>query len=256
MINFKNFLFKRTGRIEIITEDKVIKLLSKYSEEELNEIFSGPRFYRGDNKAFAYGICRPTKLDKRVSPNVYNNYYNLFLSNDETWKEYPPREYSIIGSTDLDSISNYDNLVYICIPLSKQANIGIAPNYDLFKSFKTLDKLKFNSLNSFFYEVNKCIDSPDSITDYNTLKKELEKPEFLINTKKSDSKEMIKAFEKSVNAFKTIQELLDPKNNDFKHMTYNNFIRGTFDDNEVWTSDDVIMINTYYIKNIKSKLGI
>jgi len=101
MISFKNFLLEIRGveRTKKINEDEVIELLaSNYSKDELSVIFLGNNhFYRGAILDSDLMFCSP-KLNRRISPNAHNNFYNIFLSNNIRWKSYPPREYSAIGT--------------------------------------------------------------------------------------------------------------------------------------------------------------
>jgi hypothetical protein len=81
------------------------------------------------------------KIEKRTSVGIAN-YYTLIMSNDPKWKEYPPRDSSIILATNQHTAEGFGD-PYIVFPYDN-ANFGIVQKEDIWSIWGNKLGLGFN----------------------------------------------------------------------------------------------------------------
>jgi len=139
LLNSKNY-------IENINEEQFFKLMKNY---KVNVRFPIYRMIKSQYKIYNnfysdINIVNPRIID-RVAPYSESNLHNLYLSNAETWSNFPKRNKSLIGG-DHD-ISSRSGKVMVVIPLEDR-KIAVAPD-DIWVSFKYL----FGNINNFFKKI-------------------------------------------------------------------------------------------------------
>ena len=230
-------------------------LLNEYTVEELRNILGStdksPKMYRGDKLTSKIGFINP-KLSRRFSPYASNNFYNLYLSNHETWKEYPSREYSVVCSTDFNKAREYNNEIYMLIPMKRTAKIAIAPNDDIWTSFLT-NVGDLNNLNREIANAKNVLErsgvkvSSKWDEDWNETEKIIKQynKEFLEDPKTDQIMvTQIAAYlvQKYGSLYEALTILLSPSKNEFELKTFENFIKSNVSNKEVWTDEPCFMI--------------
>ena len=266
-MKFRDLVFERTERTIVSDIEEVSKILLKeYSHRDLDIILNcRSPFFRGDNASDPYLIIDPS-LNKRTSPNASNNYYNIFLSNNEKWKIYPPREYSVVGSTAEGKAENYHNSLYILIPLKKSTKIAVAPGSDLWLSFSSVAWKNMGNLDEFTSELEvffdkllkkKVITKVPSDNDYKELKDTLKSitPEIYKEHATSYFKKLFKIPDGKT-MYDVVTDMLSPDENNFKLIDTLDFFNKPPSRSEVWTDKKCVMIEANHIDELKKKVGI
>jgi hypothetical protein len=243
-MNFRNYLNER--RTTKVVEHFVRNFVEKYCQDAFNgtPMFRGVRSYTQD-----YYYVEASESTPRISPYSDHNFYNLLFSNLPSWKQYPPRDKSIVGTTDFDRAGNrQQGTPYLIIP-KDGTKIGVCPEYDIWFSFSnnmsgTLDH--FNDvLTDFFYENN--VSSTKIETDYNSFKKACMKIDKLKETGRLIlynggwlGDDLLYEFAQQGSGFlEFLNRKLDPERNDFGLAKSGDYIG---DDNEVWTDGQCILV--------------
>lgn len=111
--------------------------------------------YRGESSRKPWLYVIPEK--GRTSAYAVHNTYNVLLSNLPSWKKYPKRGDSIVGSTSLIKARQYNGGLYTVYPFDG-ANIGVCPKSDIWDSFwgtlgrgESLDNFNFKMVDLFEY---------------------------------------------------------------------------------------------------------
>jgi len=245
--------YDKNGYKTIIKKENIKKIISENCKDFSWE---DKPIYRGVETDDLF-IVDPT-LSERKSANT-QNFYTYLIDNSEEWKDYPDRSKSIICSHNSEVARIYSNSKYPhrVIPFD-DAKIGICSKHDFWFSFIGCSDL-FSSLvefNDFIYFVGKILK-----IEFNNNDKELffEKFEFFLDKMTQISpEELSKKIEKSYGIYithdtvemfkkfpKTLEEindLLDPKNNDFKLKSYKDAIKLKEHDIEVWTDSKCLII--------------
>lgn len=255
-MRLNNFLIlEGETRSHKITEDEVYAFADDYCSDALNGyIKNTSRIFRGNTDLnSSYYIW--TSGSERTSPYATNNIYNLLLSNLPSWKKYPKRDLSLVGTTNADSASHYGLDIFIVLPVDN-AKIGVCSAYDIWESFSNYAGGTLNDLNislaSTIEKVTGMEIHHGQPKEYNVLLKyfdEIDKWkigqrgrgvlkktfEFLPHplTEKYINNPKVKLME-------ILDWLLDPGDNGFKLMKSGD----NFPENrELWTQDKCILIN-------------
>jgi hypothetical protein len=105
------------------------------------------RIYRGMQAESKILFADSRTINRRASAG--SNIVNAFVSNDPSWADFPKRDRSFICATgdDATMITDEYGIPYVVLPIGNP-NIGIASNYDFWKSFnKSLSKFSKQSGN-------------------------------------------------------------------------------------------------------------
>jgi len=275
MKNYINFITEKyTEELSEDEFDKLFKTSPLYDTFMKNDINDLTIIYRGvegndyrgkfNNYYGDYNVIDPKEIE-RVSPNASSNLYNLFFSNSERWSEYPKRNKSLICG-DFNAVSRRgDNTQMIVIPL-EHVKIGVCSDDDIWTSFGNSLK-NCSYINNFFNfidnEYNRIGGFVDPIDDQNwnnfvkdlNLYDELRKGEENLYKYIRDNSLIEKYIDEKISTLELLDELFDPKKNDFQLLEYDGTNLPT--NREVWTDSKCLLVKSnmffkYLIKN-KSK---
>lgn len=127
-MRFKTFLESQWANSKMEFADMVEWVENNASRFMLRE----QHIFRGMPKEDAEGLYNGANLNRRSSFALFN-YYNLWLSNDSAWQDFPKRDKSFICTTDMRKAIEYGDPYYV-IPADKTP-IGICPKDDIWFSF-------------------------------------------------------------------------------------------------------------------------
>ncbi len=257
------------GRSVPLSDDEGNKLLR--GNNYYGSTFGTP-IYRGVpnvNSKFLY--IEPNKFE-RVSANT-ENFYTLLIDNSERWKKYPKRSKSIICSTSIATAHNYGK-IYRVIP-KVGSLIGLCPCNDIWKSFEFFLPIINTFINVLahqknitkigeietYYDLVVLFNDYDYWRDeaYNDIRSNLEEDEeidehqfllelledqLLMNIYNPDLKHLIKLFVeyyiKDKDSIDFLENILDPKDNDFALVKAGNHTIPT--NREVWTEGPCLLV--------------
>lgn len=152
---FKNFLLEAAPH-EKLDRDSAIQFARNHCMAAIknpNALWRGVRI----NDSLYCTVNPHTTL--RPSANT-TNYYNLLLSNIPSWKEYPPRNRSLIATGDVKYAESFSNgttgNIFRVFPIDNSV-MGICPQFDIWNSFKHASELlgQYNTLDG--VELNEII---------------------------------------------------------------------------------------------------
>jgi hypothetical protein len=221
--------------------------------------------YRGlDNyEKINYRLTNPKKSYREPS-NDAANYQQLIMDENPSWKDYPKRGYSVIGTTSDKIAGLYGgddyNAVFRLIPLKENSLFGVCPKADIWTSFPKLCDFYseicelFNNYEDF--DIESISDWSDFLKDeiihniqpdYNELETKINA--FYINDdiQSRISPDLKNKIAKAGGLFNYTVKLMEPKLNKFKLINYNLTsviynISNVFDNREVWTSAECLMV--------------
>lgn len=134
----------RTERSVPTSVEKSYRLLSADYSEAANVYLQNPNFgiYRGYSKHSAGGrfkredivyINDPTVSERRSRDT--NNFYNWFISKSERWKNYPPRDRSLVATMIESTAYHYGSMVYCLIP-ENNSRFVVSSSSDVWGAFR------------------------------------------------------------------------------------------------------------------------
>ncbi len=238
------------SRSKFISNEEVKNLLHNECSDALKAFYKGKKLFRGyyDNKDYALSID-PKSGKPRKSAYTGSNYYTLLMDNLASWKKYPKRSQSVICSTSYTKAKEYtfSNNVYFVFPYNG-SKFGVAPNDDIFTSFKMYDRYqimgtgrKFNTFLKDFLSIS----GNNTDKDWNTLLKAFKKYDKLRvyddNILDFDIMQFDEFTKKEYNGslLNTFNRLMNPQKNDFRLTKDINTIPA---EREVWTDGKCVMI--------------
>lgn len=143
--NFKTFLRES----QFTRETSLVSALS-YAREHcklaMANMDKGVFVYRGVRGSNPDYLLVDPKVSKRKSANT-NNLYNLILSNSPKWALYPPRDNSIICTTNHEYSTGFGSEYLVIMP--DDARVGECCDEDLWNSFKTIIEFGIQSMHEF-----------------------------------------------------------------------------------------------------------
>lgn len=235
------------------TEKVSYEFAEHYLKTKCKQAMKGTHIYRGAmSYEDEYLFVKPSISKPRLSPNASYNFYNLLMSNLPSWKQYPPRDKSLICTTDYRNASRRSlNNCYYVLPVDG-SKIGVCPRGDIWDCFSDLnvgDMQEFNiQLDEFFSDnligkersLLEYIDTdyPDFIKACNAID-EIKKTEQLLPLEFSMF--WLKPYKDSdTKLIDYLNNILDPKEHDFELKKTGAFISGNY---EVWTDGDSLLID-------------
>lgn len=252
-MRFKSFLFESNNSLTPLTREEAITIARKNCKEALTS--REPLVARGLRSSITeskeeFRLVKPSSVIRK-SANTSNE-YNLLLSNLPSWKEYPPRNKSIICAT-------FGNIEYtksfgdsnIVIPFNG-AKFGVCPAFDLWESFPKLHNLfgdpdyqfSLHEFNSTLVKLcYKAKISYNSNLSYDTLLKIFDKLTIYFNSLESPDS-FDKKFIDAMNGksfLQLIEQLFSPRKNGFKVLPYLKLKSDVANHKEVWTDSDSIL---------------
>lgn len=231
--------------------------------------------YRGMEKDIYHPYIYAYKPHRgqRQSPYAHGNFYNLLLSKLDNWKDYPPRNRSLICASNVGKTSNY-GFPHIVFPTNNPV-IGICSDEDIWDSFPNFETINISDAEEFNIELQNFLTrlgkySPKLQKSYPALRRAFAdikkmsqtKPphELYTNTHNSVSDELMSDFDNFVfNKFngdveEAVKFLLDPEKNGFKKVRLSNYnVKG---DREVWFYGSAILVEIEpYLDILKMEFG-
>ena len=260
MTRLKSYILSE-GRSQPIDEKNALMTIKKYCRDA---VFAPYELYRG-NEHLSDNYYYWKSTHERTSPHAANNIYNLLLSNLPSWKAYPKRNMSLVGSSRERTASNYSSSIFIVLPFDG-AKIGVCPESDIwgsFKEFEPFDEVnyrlarilkdvldikidydepsKYAELLEYFIRLDdfKSIDEPENdegIYDgMSYIADTVDRGEYnflqRLGYLKNKDDAMVDCFNKA----------LDPDDNHFDLITIGKGSIG--DDNEFWTDSECILVS-------------
>lgn len=260
---------------EFLLEIKLWKGTKQIPEKEAIEIFknncSKYLDYNKNGKEFKilrtvkdfyenYYYVNPKEYERK-SLNTYN-YYTLIMNNDKTWKEFPKRK--LICRIRLSS----SLIPYIVIPFD-DSKWGVCTDTDMWFSYSDrlrkygmgrLDQLT-NLLHKLYTHLFKYPIRDDNFDDFKEdlieLKKELVKEKenikdsYILNPDGFYYDTFIKDLLYSESIYDFLVDLLNP--NHFEIVNATDF-NPKYDNREVWTDDQCLLIHPYEYYNFIKKV--
>ena len=257
----QNFLIEgNDGRAKIIDEITFTKILNTKCTDSFRAFKDFTRFYRGTKTAFAPTLHIDPKVFTRSSKDN-QNYYTLIMSHDTTWKRFPPRNKSIIATTNSGTAEAYGK-PYIVFPFNG-SRIGIAPSNDIWSSWKdTLSGSNLipllDSLEQLFLGVNMADEANESIKGLKDACSRVN-PKIITGQKASRMKQgpfYLLAnsipFDKKEGLYKWLTKVFSPEK--FTTIKAGDSFRGN--NNEIWTDGECLLCTFDALFEIKSKTDI
>lgn len=234
-------------------------------------IFKGLSQNKHQIDPYAHSLLFSGYKQPRVSPNTYTNFYNIFFSNDPSWKSFPKRNISLSCSTwDMKAMRYGGKFgVYCAIP-SPGEKIGCCPGEDIWDGFGK----SFDSIRVLDVLISKIVTllkyTPNDTTDWSKMKKILADASQLtlqdmidavndndkISAIDGDVLSLLKLIynnkmSEKVNFIERLQEILDPKANGFKTVKYPN---RSPEFSEVWFEGNAVLIKNTDIEELAKYL--
>lgn len=227
-------------------EQKYSGLIASYTKEKSKFIFKGISDERNN-----FGDAKILFIDpftfERKAANTHN-YVNALTKELPSWQGWPPRTNSIICTGDKSHASGYGT-VYQVIPTNTRTPIGICPEHYFWDSFDLLEQfgnslkknqfLEVSTLNIVIHNLYEYLKDPSG-----NVMQDLNKIEDFF--KRNQNKLQSTRHQELINRFvdngivRTLDMLLDPKNNGFKLTTFANYTNPG--DKEVWVNGPCVLI--------------
>jgi len=252
--------YSNDGRSRYVEPKEAYDYIIKNCKKALN----GTLIWRGNKniKDSQYFIDPSKTMEDRISPFATNNFYNLLLSNLDSWKSFPKRDKSIICTTSFDNAyrRGFDS-AYLVLP-KDGAKIGVCPGQDIWDAFdknsniQSLDiiNIMFSEMRESLPNKQKYIVSDQSFKEFIKLCNAVDKNIKFLKEEGLDDYDFLKEYfnaNGSIKFIDFIDDLLNPKNNNIKLKHSGDSIGG---DNEVWTDSMSVLVR--YKSNLYDKLGL
>lgn len=277
---FKTFLIEKSNR-KIITLDAAATFVAAHcmqAFENKNKIYRG---INESNSVDATIVDPMASTTTRVSANT-TNYYNSIISSSSLWRQFPPRNKSLICSSSKMTASSYGN-VRIVFPMDSSI-IGVCSTPDFWGSFAQVKSIfprnfirekSMSSFNDFLASVfipkfeelgSKRLKDIKNIANDSSpeaVKKQFEFVDRVLGTYSSykEFKEDTKVYEEDAHerflllkivklaidagsTYQAIENLFDPVKNKLKSITISQFDT-VGSDIEVWTAGKSVLVNIY-----------
>lgn len=229
------------GRSQVISEHEFRAMLPDYSD-----ILSKKSIYRGIDISHDTEFLKVDPKTEKLRRSANSaNYVTLFVDNEPEWSEFPKRSQSLICSVDVNVADGYGN-VFRVLP-KNGSKIGVCPANDWWLSFKKLGRSDIEHLNwelGTLFTKNNITKSDDTFERFMTS---LNKVDF----SKFDQEDFHIPLVDKETLLNHLHNSLDPVANKFKLQTTADF--KPYQNSEVWTDGDSIMVNTH-LRNYKKYL--
>ena len=150
-IEEKTSIYLNEGRTKGVDIDFARNFIEKRCQKSIKgtPIWRGIQDYTDD-----YLYVDPAKSSKRTSAFADYNYYNMLLSNLPSWKDYPPRDKSLVCTTSYDNAEHRQNgdFPFRVLPVDG-ARIGVCNECDIWEGFKITVRSSMQGFNRSMYEL-------------------------------------------------------------------------------------------------------
>ena len=256
-MRFKRYLTE--SRSKSISKEKAFEWIKKNAKDALKKSMDGNYIYRGIERKDDALIIDPKK-SKRTSRYVGSNYYTMLIDNLPSWKQYPKRSQSIIGTTDRNKGESYSADIgtpYIVFP-KDGSKIAVAPKSDIFYSFSVMLNSTRNTTMAGWSDNIKLLDN--KITGKRSDKSWKDMLKFFksIDNKKEQINDLIKLYyydfllDKN-GAFNAFDKIMHPKRNGFSLHTMGASTLPI--DREVWTDGECVMLSYQSFNQLTGRYG-
>jgi hypothetical protein len=250
-VNFKNWLLEERKQ-GLSIEELIEELKTNYSTA-LQKYKRGIAIYRGSSTYLAGNpfVTNP-RVSKRKSANT-KNYYTLIMSSSPKWSKYPPRNLSLICSTDYEYASDY-GMPLVVLP-ENNARIGICNYEDLWQSwYNGVELENFPHIISKIFNTHLKKDFDSSPAEFRDGCKLLDKMAEEINLAKELNKRL--KIKYSGNMLSDLLHFLTPENFSFTLTSIQDLSK--VKNREVWTDSKCLLVDKQMldklIKNGKYEL--
>lgn len=247
---FKSFITEADGKqIKKFSIEETASYLKKDASIAWNERDS-IKFWRNAEYTSEFNLLKPSQIIRRATTNY--NIANTFVSNDETWIDFPPRNQSTFFSTSSKDILKYSGDTYRIFP-NNNALLGICPADDFWFSFSnSLTVLGINDIDKLDSYLAAAIDTilnkrMKAVTSFRELTELFDKvnrniKKNGINAYIDDSQmhhKLIAALgDTTINQL--VSDILNPLTHGFKTCNMNNIPQPGM--HEFWTNADCIAV--------------
>jgi hypothetical protein len=241
--------------------------------DEIMPIYRGVRVFKYEktNRDFVKILkVQPSKF-KRQAANTHNFYIDL-MDGSPLWEGYPKRSKSIICSTNYKYANDYGE-VFRVIPLKENETFAVCSENDAFLSFpylaSTLKNISGSGMTFTIAGFNNWLMTfgLQNGDDYETIKNKIETNIHKILNDEHFERSNWHNFDGYTSAlkrhikegtiyadtlFEDILSWMSPENNKFRKIEYNRNTRYSedFNDKEVWTEADCVLIDEILFQNI------
>jgi hypothetical protein len=228
-------------------------------QTSLDALDRGAKIYRGLEWQDEPLLFKPQMhKGSRASANI-ENYYTLFIDNNESWQSYPPRSASVVASTDRGYARQY-GYTYLLLPEGDPA-VGVCSGVDFWESFPHLSQeipqiINMEDLVMALKNIFSILLPSTAITNYKQLQEQLGEvdriwqefktasPESLIHRGLLDISVALLQYKDYLSMEEKLSQLLDPRSNNFAQLNWKNLDVYAHGEYEVWFSAPVWMLNT------------
>ncbi len=267
---YNNYHVLNEGRSVKINEIEMIKLIKENCQVWLNNL-NLSRIFRGVNNEDKYLFIDPNEYERKSLYQDDKSFYHWIITSSNKWKSFPLRSKSIICINKLSIAKDYGGSegTYEVIPYDN-AKFGICPTKDLWESFDlkfatTLDEFNY-TLNLFTVFCKKykieipSVNSTESVKDWCTVIDDNndQLSEHLSKLEENDRevyilRKLLVLFKK-YGTYDYLENLLDPVNNEFKILKYDDTFNLGKETHEVWTDSPCILIKYPFNDNIRNEI--
>lgn len=237
------------------------KAFEQYKDQiaiALDGVMHGVTLWRGVPSDKQMMLVDPTTVERKAANT--HNFINIIQSTSPEWKAFPPRNRSMICTTNQDTAKAYSRgSPYIVLPFGDPV-IGLVPGYDFWEAFHTTaqtDVYSFNlALNNLYIALRQRYVSPGDEKSLSNTKEgffaEMDWMDKIIKTHKADVVELISKDRTITNIIKAlvssskgtllsrVQKLFNPRENGFEAVKLSEFKARR--QQEVWVSAPAILI--------------
>jgi len=234
---------------KIMTEEKTIDFIKKNCKDFLETPVCITRTIYNDEIDFFYS----EPIQRHSLENL--NFYNLIIDNSIMWNGYPKRLKSFCCT--LYGRSQLGDITYFVIPVDN-SKWGLCTGSDLFVSFTKFIKETGFYINDFFNDfydfVKDEIGMELNDVNYQTFKEQILKVETMLDENSDLRYDFIENFglydDNEIGLFNTIENLMNPKINDFEICTLKDMYNNDYPkqnvlnriNRECWTESPCIFI--------------
>ncbi len=252
-MRFQQYLINETKRSKPFDTERAFDWIRTNAKKSVKNSINGDMIFRGVRGSDSDALIINPKKHRRKSAYVGSNYYTLLMDNLPSWKQYPKRRESIVGTTNPSKAYEYADKgrIYVVFP-KDGAKIGVCPDDDIFTSFNYFMTLvRKGSLAGWsrdFVLLDKVISGKRSDNSWKSLKSLFTKIDAYslgVSAKDKEVIETIKRFrheflldpKKSINAMDTV---MSPSKNKFTLKKSGDILPSY---REVWTDSECVLLS-------------
>lgn len=222
---------------QIFKGEKIATNQKLWFEQSVREYL----IFRGVTKSFDQGLVDPTvgvrKSTSYLNPiaklsknnRIGDSIFNIIMSEHPSWKDFPPRNKSLVCTTNYSEAKFYSNTIYAIIPFNEN-RFGVCPDSDLWSSFSTPNgSISLGVFDAHLVDMLNLNSKGDSTTfSLADVKSAMEEYEIQLRKFYNENKDQITAYNiQSIlyaNNYKTFYETLGQINGNFNKGSLAKFV--------------------------------